>query len=259
MEAWRWMVHIASSRRLRRNQVEDGWVDVTCYIDPCYAYFTVFYILDARSILVLGIATQDSLFSILIFFSFSWFSREYRLLWFMPPIFFCWHLFISCSVRQPWSSLGPAHSLSSISEWCFSALTLLLPPVSSCSSCANFIPAPAGFVLPWSSCIPHCFSIRCSVSRRCINDSFSIAGAHQDFLFFGRVLPSVCLRVLLQAGWPRSLLLHLSSQSGGPCSSSSRVRGLCFHALDFSLLSKDFLFRGYSAGCLREQLKQVLF
>jgi hypothetical protein len=130
------------------------------------------------------------------------------------PIFFCRHLFISCSCvnHEVASVLLTAYppDLNDV----FPAPTLLLQPVSSCSSRADFVPAPASFVLPWSSCVPLCFSIRCSISHRCIKDSFSIAGTHQDFLFSGRALPSACLRVLLQDARPRFLLPHLSSQSG---------------------------------------------
>jgi hypothetical protein len=169
------------------------------------------------------------------------------------PIFFCWHLFVSCSsVNHEVASVLLTAYPRDLND-VFPALTLLLPPVRWCSSCADFIPAPTDFILPWSSCVPLCFSIRCSISCRCIKDSFSIADAHQDFLFFGRVLPNACLRVLLQTVWPRFLLPQLSSQSGALCRSSSRARGLCFPALNFSLLSRTFSSPVDSAGCLREQ------
>jgi hypothetical protein len=48
---WR-VVHVTPSRRLHRDQVKDGWVDLTDCIRPCYPYFTVFYVLDPRGILV---------------------------------------------------------------------------------------------------------------------------------------------------------------------------------------------------------------
>jgi hypothetical protein len=41
-----WMVHVTSSQRLHRDQVKDGWVDVTGYVRPCYHYFTVFHVFD---------------------------------------------------------------------------------------------------------------------------------------------------------------------------------------------------------------------
>jgi hypothetical protein len=47
-----WMVHIASSRRLRRVEAEDRRVDVMGYIRPFYSNFTFFYVLDPTDILV---------------------------------------------------------------------------------------------------------------------------------------------------------------------------------------------------------------
>jgi hypothetical protein len=47
-----WMVHMASSWRLRRVKAEDGWVDVMGYIRPFYPNFVVFYLLGPRGILV---------------------------------------------------------------------------------------------------------------------------------------------------------------------------------------------------------------
>jgi hypothetical protein len=38
---WR-VVHVAPSRRLRRVQFEDGWVDAIVCIGPFYPTFTVF-------------------------------------------------------------------------------------------------------------------------------------------------------------------------------------------------------------------------
>jgi hypothetical protein len=46
------MVHVASLRRLRQDQVEDGRVDVNGYVRPCYSYFIIFYVLGHRSILI---------------------------------------------------------------------------------------------------------------------------------------------------------------------------------------------------------------
>jgi hypothetical protein len=52
VETQRWVVHVAPSWRLRRNQIEDGWVDVTDCIGPFCPIFTVF-ILGSRDILVI--------------------------------------------------------------------------------------------------------------------------------------------------------------------------------------------------------------
>jgi hypothetical protein len=46
------VVHVTPSQRLRRDQVEDGRVDATGCVGPCYSYFAIFYILDPRSIVV---------------------------------------------------------------------------------------------------------------------------------------------------------------------------------------------------------------
>jgi hypothetical protein len=51
-DARRRVVHVAPLQRLRRDQVEDGWVDVMNCVRPCYAYFTVFYVLGPRGIIV---------------------------------------------------------------------------------------------------------------------------------------------------------------------------------------------------------------
>jgi hypothetical protein len=40
------------SQRLRRGQVEDGWVDVMGCVGPCYHYFAVFLVLGPRGIVV---------------------------------------------------------------------------------------------------------------------------------------------------------------------------------------------------------------
>jgi hypothetical protein len=47
-----WMVHMATSRRLRRDQVEDGRVDVMGHIGPCYPCFAVFIVLGSQGNLV---------------------------------------------------------------------------------------------------------------------------------------------------------------------------------------------------------------
>jgi hypothetical protein len=44
---------VAPSRRLRQRQVEDGWVDATGCVGPCYTTFIVFNVLDPRDILVI--------------------------------------------------------------------------------------------------------------------------------------------------------------------------------------------------------------
>jgi hypothetical protein len=51
-EARWWVVHMAPSRRLRRNQVEDERIDATDCVGPCYPYFDVFYVLGPRGIVV---------------------------------------------------------------------------------------------------------------------------------------------------------------------------------------------------------------
>jgi hypothetical protein len=46
------VVHVAPSRKLRRRQVEDGWVDVMDYVGPCYTTFAGFNILGPSGIVV---------------------------------------------------------------------------------------------------------------------------------------------------------------------------------------------------------------
>jgi hypothetical protein len=46
------MVHVTSSRRLRRVQAEDRRIDATDCVRPFYSNFTVFYVLVSRGILV---------------------------------------------------------------------------------------------------------------------------------------------------------------------------------------------------------------
>jgi hypothetical protein len=51
-EARRRVVYVALSWRLRRDKVEDGRVDVTGCVRPCYPYLFVFYVVDTRGIVV---------------------------------------------------------------------------------------------------------------------------------------------------------------------------------------------------------------
>jgi hypothetical protein len=51
-EERRWVVHVASSRRSREDEVEDGWVDAMACIGPFYHYFSIFVVLGHRGILV---------------------------------------------------------------------------------------------------------------------------------------------------------------------------------------------------------------
>jgi hypothetical protein len=46
-------VHVASSRRLRQDEAEDGRVDAMGYIRLGYPYFTIFNVLDNRDIVVI--------------------------------------------------------------------------------------------------------------------------------------------------------------------------------------------------------------
>jgi hypothetical protein len=47
-EARQWVVHVASSWRLRRVEVEDGRVDATGCIGLFYPNFAIFFILDHK-------------------------------------------------------------------------------------------------------------------------------------------------------------------------------------------------------------------
>jgi hypothetical protein len=47
-----WMVYVALSRRLRRVEAKDGWVDATGCIGPFYPNFIVFYVLCPSDIIV---------------------------------------------------------------------------------------------------------------------------------------------------------------------------------------------------------------
>jgi hypothetical protein len=42
VEPQRRVIHVAPSRRTREDQVEDGWVDATGCVEPCYCYFAIF-------------------------------------------------------------------------------------------------------------------------------------------------------------------------------------------------------------------------
>jgi hypothetical protein len=46
------MVHVESSRRLTRVQAKYGQVDAMGYVEPCYPYFVIFFVLDIRDVLV---------------------------------------------------------------------------------------------------------------------------------------------------------------------------------------------------------------
>jgi hypothetical protein len=45
-------VHMASSWRLRRDQIEDGRIDAMRCVGPCYPHFAVFYVLYIMGILI---------------------------------------------------------------------------------------------------------------------------------------------------------------------------------------------------------------
>jgi hypothetical protein len=51
-EARQRVVHVTPSWRLRRNQLENGWIDTTGCIGYCYPYFIIFYVLYHRGIVV---------------------------------------------------------------------------------------------------------------------------------------------------------------------------------------------------------------
>jgi hypothetical protein len=46
------VVHVAPSRRSRKNQVEDGHVDATGHVGPCYPCFIIFFVFGRRGNLV---------------------------------------------------------------------------------------------------------------------------------------------------------------------------------------------------------------
>jgi hypothetical protein len=43
------MMHMTSSRRLRQDQVDDGQIDATSCVGPCYPYLYVFIVLVPRA------------------------------------------------------------------------------------------------------------------------------------------------------------------------------------------------------------------
>jgi hypothetical protein len=49
-----WMVHMTSSRRLRGDEIEDGWVNAMGYIRLFYPNFVVFIILSHKGSLVIS-------------------------------------------------------------------------------------------------------------------------------------------------------------------------------------------------------------
>jgi hypothetical protein len=51
-ETQRQVVHVALSRRLRQDQVEDRWVKAMGCVGLCYPYFAIFYVLGFRGIVV---------------------------------------------------------------------------------------------------------------------------------------------------------------------------------------------------------------
>jgi hypothetical protein len=51
-EVRRRLVHVAPLWRSCEDRVEDGWVNATSFIGPCYPYFAVFIVLGPRGILV---------------------------------------------------------------------------------------------------------------------------------------------------------------------------------------------------------------
>jgi hypothetical protein len=55
VEALLWVVHVTSSLMLRRDEVEDGWVDVTGCVGPSYPKISVFYVLYRRNNLIFSL------------------------------------------------------------------------------------------------------------------------------------------------------------------------------------------------------------
>jgi hypothetical protein len=49
------MVHVASSRRLHRDEVQDGRVDTMSYIGPFYKKIIIFYVLIIRGNLIFSL------------------------------------------------------------------------------------------------------------------------------------------------------------------------------------------------------------
>jgi hypothetical protein len=50
VEVRRWVVYVAPSLRLRQSQLEDGRVDATDYVGPCYPCCTIFVLVGPRGI-----------------------------------------------------------------------------------------------------------------------------------------------------------------------------------------------------------------
>jgi hypothetical protein len=53
VETRRRVVHVALSQRLRWSQLEDGWVDATGCVRPCYPTFIVFNVLGHKGIVII--------------------------------------------------------------------------------------------------------------------------------------------------------------------------------------------------------------
>jgi hypothetical protein len=53
-KARRWVVHVASSWRLRRVKAEDGWVDAMGCVGPFYPNFAIFLVLGHKGSLVIS-------------------------------------------------------------------------------------------------------------------------------------------------------------------------------------------------------------
>jgi hypothetical protein len=53
VEARQGVVHVAPSRMLRRDQVEDGRVDAMDCVESCYPCFIIFNVLGPRGIVVI--------------------------------------------------------------------------------------------------------------------------------------------------------------------------------------------------------------
>jgi hypothetical protein len=59
-ERW-WLLHVAPLQRLRRVEVEDGWVDTMGCVAPFYPNITVFYVLGPMSDLVFNFLVGSTL------------------------------------------------------------------------------------------------------------------------------------------------------------------------------------------------------
>jgi hypothetical protein len=51
-EARQRVMHVTPSQRLCRVQVEDGWINVTDCVGPCYPCFAIFFLLGHMNIVV---------------------------------------------------------------------------------------------------------------------------------------------------------------------------------------------------------------